>query len=176
MSAGAEPMSTPASSWTAPAEAAPVVNQPASQVSDAEVTALDWVRAKPARDNSAPLSASDVFEASTPKDEPSQPIAAKSSYQSEPTPAPVAHQSPYTTPHAPYHEAPASTPAPVFAPASDLKETLQESGLVWIETDPSKAQVVAAEPAESIVQRAPRPKRPPPEGLNEPIQQVETRK
>jgi ribonuclease E len=63
------------------------------------------------------------------------------------------------------------------APAPDLEEVLKETGLVMIETQAGKAQSVVASAAEEpTAPRPPRERRPPPPDLNEPLQQVETRK
>jgi hypothetical protein len=115
----------------------------------------------------------------------------------EPTPtAPVAEARPAPLEHhaepvryAPSPEVPAeapraepapvaSRPEPVAMPAPapvDLRRTAEESGLVWIETDPSKAKPVPEEISE-VQPRGRRERRPPPAGLDEPLEQVETRK
>jgi ribonuclease E len=65
--------------------------------------------------------------------------------------------------------------APV--PQADLGEALRESGLVLIETDPTKAKTVAPIAAEPpAAPRAPRERRPAPVGQDEPLVQVETHK
>jgi ribonuclease E len=65
--------------------------------------------------------------------------------------------------------------APV--PQPDLDEALRQSGLVLIETDPTKAKPVATVAEEvPAAPRAPRERRPAPIGLDEPLVQVETHK
>ncbi len=73
------------------------------------------------------------------------------------------------------HEpAPIATPK---APQPSVDEALRESGLVLIETSPDKAQAVAT-PVEEvpIAPRGPRERRAPPPDIDQPLQQVETRK
>jgi len=97
------------------------------------------------------------------------------------TPVPAAVE--YTEPAAPAPqvsvrppvEVVAASAAPAPAPQPELDEALRESGLVLIETDPSKAK--AAEPVEAPAPapRAPRERRPTPVAQDEPLVQVETR-
>ena len=65
--------------------------------------------------------------------------------------------------------------APPPAPAIDIGKALQESGLVMIQTDPSK--VTVAEPVEAVepAPARPRPRRAPPSDSG-PLELVETRK
>lgn len=118
------------------------------------MSALDWVRPNAPRE--APSAPRNPFEVSVAS------ANEEKLLRSEPAP-------PSAAPAAATRFEP---PAP--APAA-LKETLESAGLVWIETDPSKT-VASTAPVEESVQRVPRARRPPPEGLNEPIEQVETRK
>jgi len=63
---------------------------------------------------------------------------------------------------------------PIVQP--DLDEALRQSGLVLIETDPTKAKTVAPIAEElPTAARAPRERRPAPTGQEEPLVQVETR-
>jgi len=86
-----------------------------------------------------------------------------------------------------YAEPPAgivARPAPIAPavsapePQPDLDEALRQSGLVLIETDPTKAKTVApvVEEVPAAAARAPRERRPAPVGQDEPLVQVETHK
>jgi ribonuclease E len=71
-------------------------------------------------------------------------------------------------------------PDPIAAPKApqpSLDEALRESGLVLIETSPDKAQAVVT-PAEEapVAPRGRRERRAPPPEIDQPLQQVETRK
>ena len=82
----------------------------------------------------------------------------------EPQPAPVAE---------PVYVAPVQVAAPKPAPAPvDLERVLQDSGLVLIQTDRSRAVPVAAEAEAPAAPRQKRERRPPPAA--EPLMQVET--
>jgi ribonuclease E len=99
---------------------------------------------------------------------------------------------PVTLPPAAAEEPPRGTPVEVApapsrpepdpiaapkAPQPSLDEALRESGLVLIETSPDKAQAVVT-PAEEapVAPRGRRERRAPPPEIDQPLQQVETRK
>jgi hypothetical protein len=67
-------------------------------------------------------------------------------------------------------------PIPAPDPQPDLETALRGSGLVMIETDPSKAKDVVTENDEVAPPRARRERRPPPPDLSAPLVQIETRK
>lgn len=71
-------------------------------------------------------------------------------------------------------QAPEQPPAPqVPAPTVDLRATLDSSGLVMIETDPSKARAVPPQPEQQVPLGRPRRERPQAQAA-EPLVQVET--
>jgi len=91
----------------------------------------------------------------------------------EPAPAALMERTPVTPPQ--------SEPAPAVetrAPSPpSLDEVLQQSGLVLVETSPAKVQSVAETmEEEQVAPRPPRERRPPPPEIDQPLQQVETRK
>jgi len=92
-----------------------------------------------------------------------------------PEPAPAALMERTMVPPAKIEPAPAvETWA---APQPNLDEVLEQSGLVLVETSPAKVQSVAT--TVEHAQPAPRPqreRRPPPPEIDQPLQQVETRK
>jgi len=65
--------------------------------------------------------------------------------------------------------------APPPAPVIDVEKALQESGLVLVQTDPSKVHLEEPAPAPQFVPPRPRPRRAPPPDTG-PLQIVETRK
>jgi hypothetical protein len=65
--------------------------------------------------------------------------------------------------------------APAPAPVIDVEKALQESGLVLVQTDPSKVHLQEPAPAPQFVPARPRPRRAPPPDTG-PLQIVETRK
>jgi hypothetical protein len=68
----------------------------------------------------------------------------------------------------------ASSPA---APAvAEIGQALEQSGLVLVETDPSRVRVALPEAGEPETLRGRRERRPPPTSINEPLVQIETRK
>ncbi|MCG6875633.1 MAG: Rne/Rng family ribonuclease [Betaproteobacteria bacterium] len=70
-----------------------------------------------------------------------------------------------------------TAPVEARAPQPSLDEVLQQSGLVLVETSPAKAQSVeAVAEDEPVAPRPPRERRPPPPEIDQPLQQVETRK
>jgi len=75
---------------------------------------------------------------------------------------------------------PQSPPAPIVETRStepNLDEVLEQSGLVMVETSPAKIPSVAATvDEEPAAPRRPRERRPPPPEIDQPLQQVETRK
>lgn len=69
---------------------------------------------------------------------------------------------------------PSAMPPPPPPPPQDLDTVLRDSGLVMIETD--RGKVPEAEPeGEPQALRPRRERRAPPPGVNEPLEQVETR-
>ena len=90
------------------------------------------------------------------------------------SPAPAPEPEPrYEPRHEPRYE-PSAMPPPPPPPPQDLDTVLRDSGLVMIETDRGKAH--EAEPqGEPQAPRPPRERRAPPPGVNEPLEQVETR-
>lgn len=95
-------------------------------------------------------------------------------------PTAAVEESPRPTPVAAAEIPPRPEPAPVPAPKTpqpSLDDALRESGLVLIETSPTKAQAVTA-PVEDnpVAPPAPRARRAPPTDIEQPLQQVETRK
>lgn len=85
----------------------------------------------------------------------------------EPVQEAPAYQEPVRAAAPPPPPRPAASPAPV-----KVQEVLQQSGLVMIETDASKAR--AAIPEQEPVQLG-RPRRERPRPVEEPLQQVETK-
>jgi len=69
---------------------------------------------------------------------------------------------------------PTPPPAPPLA-VIDVEKALEQSGLVMVQTDPSKAKPAEPEPEPQVVPRVPRPRRPPPPDTG-PLQIVETHK
>jgi len=90
----------------------------------------------------------------------SRPLASLA--QSEPVPAPVVQ---------PVQAEPIVMPAPVV----DVEKALEESGLILIQTDPSKVTPPEPVAETQFVPAAPRPRRPPPADSG-PLQIVETKK
>jgi len=68
-----------------------------------------------------------------------------------------------------------SEPAPPPAPAITVEKALQESGLVMIQTDPSKVKLAEPLVEPRLVAAQPRPRRTPPPDTG-PLQIVETKK
>jgi len=97
-----------------------------------------------------------------------------------PIAVPVAEQAMPETPAEAETTTTVEAPAPVTAaaevpPAVDLSKTLQESGLVLVQTDPSKLKPVEQPVEATPVPRQPRPRRPPPPDTG-PLLIVETRR
>ena len=89
-----------------------------------------------------------------------EPIEAAPAVLPEPAPAPVAVR---------------SEPAPPPAPTIDVEHALEQSGLVMIQTDPSKAKPAAPVTEHDFTPPQPRRRRAPPPDTG-PLQIVETRK
>ena len=111
-------------------------------------------------------------------------IPAESAVPAETAPAAVAAEA--VAPHEPVAapapvssraEAAPVTPVAEFAPAAsvDVEKALQESGLVLIQTDPSKVKTPAPAVEPQFVPPRPPPRRAPPPDTG-PLQIVETRK
>ena len=90
------------------------------------------------------------------------------------SPAPAPEPPRYEPKHEPRYEPSAVPPPPSPPPQQDLDTVLRDSGLIMIETDRGKAQ--ESEPGgEPQAPRPRRERRAPPPGVNEPLEQVETR-
>jgi hypothetical protein len=68
-----------------------------------------------------------------------------------------------------------SDPTPPPAPAVSVEKALQESGLVMIQTDPTKVKLAEPVTETRLVPAQPRPRRAPPPDTG-PLQIVETKK
>ena len=68
-----------------------------------------------------------------------------------------------------------SEPAHVPVPEVEVEKALEQSGLVLVQTDPSKVKLAEPAPAPQFVPPQPRPRRAPPPDTG-PLQIVETRK
>ena len=97
-------------------------------------------------------------------------------------PVPVAAAEPAFVTEAVVHAEPAPAPTPVDseptpppAPSVNVEKALQESGLVMIQTDPSKVKPAEPVAEPRFVPPRPRPRRVPPPDTG-PLQIVETRK
>jgi ribonuclease E len=71
--------------------------------------------------------------------------------------------------------APSPALAPATAPVADVGKALEDSGLVMIQTDPTKVQAAEPAPERQVAPAQPRPRRPPPPDTG-PLEIVETRK
>jgi hypothetical protein len=68
-----------------------------------------------------------------------------------------------------------SEPTPPPAPAVNVEKALQESGMVMIQTDPTKVKLAEPVAEPRLVPAQPRPRRAPPPDTG-PLQIVETKK
>ena len=87
-----------------------------------------------------------------------EPLAAAPAIHREPAPMPVR-----------------SEPARMPVPDVEVEKALEQSGLVLVQTDPSKVKLAQPAPAPQYVPAQPRPRRAPPPDTG-PLQIVETRK
>jgi hypothetical protein len=132
----------------------------------------------------APIAVAAVAPAVAPEEIRDYPIGAsapqpreRSGYEGVQAPGLEARPEPRLEPQPEPRREPRATPPPPPpppAPAADLDVVLRDSGLVMIETD--RGKVHEAEP-EGVPQapRQRRERRAPPPGVNEPLEQVETR-
>jgi hypothetical protein len=153
----------PPAAYAPPLATAPVIPTP-DEASPAISEVIDAVPSTPAHAYSAPPPVEPERVAPAPVTLP--PAAA----EEPPRPVPVEAAA------APSRPEPASTAAPP-ATQANLDEALRESGLVLIETSPANVQA-AAPPVEEEPAGTPgrRERRAPPPDIDQPLQQVETRK
>ena len=153
----------PQAASATPVAPAPVASAPV-EASPAILEEIDVAPSIPAHIPTAPAPVEPERVAATPVTVPT------AAFEEPPRPAPV------EVAVAPPRPEPAPTSAPEM-PRPSLDEALRESGLQLIETHPGKAKAVATTEEEApVTPPAPRARRAPPPDIDQPLQQVETRK